>query len=292
MPLTRLSIPGSALSRSVIARSVATKQSMFAKKSAFLALVWVVGLLAAAAAAPFFFAHGAEHMDFSKVLEAPSLEHLFGTDALGRDLFYRVLTGARVSLSVGVVAVGLSLLAGVLIGACAGYYGGWCDRLLMALVDIMLCFPAFFLILAVIAVLGPNVWNIMVIIGLTSWMGTARLVRAEILSLKEREFILAARALGAPGPWIIFRHLVPNSMGPVIVNAILGVSSAILIETGLSFLGIGVQPPTPSWGNILLDGKASLGVAWWLTFFPGIMIFLTVLSMNVLGERAGELIHR
>jgi peptide/nickel transport system permease protein len=261
------------------------------KMGNLLALAWLLGLLIFTATAPLYLSQSAEHMDFSKVLEAPSFQHLFGTDALGRDLLSRVLLGARVSLSVGVMAVGLALAVGVLLGALAGYYGGWCDRLLMALVDIMLCFPAFFLILAVIAVLGPNILNIMVIIGLTGWMGTARLVRAEILSLKEREFILASRALGAPGRWIIWRHLVPNSMGPVIVNAILGVSSAILIETGLSFLGIGVQPPTPSWGNILLDGKAALGVAWWLTFFPGIMIFLTVLSANVLGETLRD-IHR
>lgn len=270
-------------------RSLGASRIEMTGVNVWLAVVWIVALLVAALVSPFFLAHGAEHMDFAKVLEAPSLQHVLGTDALGRDLLSRVLVGARVSLSVSAAAVGLSLLVGVLIGAFAGYYGGWCDRLLMALVDIMLCFPVFFLILAVVAVLGPNLWNIMVIIGLTSWMGTARLVRAEILSLKEREFILAAKALGAPGRWIIFRHLVPNSMGPVIVNAILGVSSAILIETGLSFLGIGVQPPTPSWGNILLDGKAVLGVAWWLMFFPGIMIFLTILAINVLGEKMRDL---
>ncbi|HTL69874.1 MAG TPA: ABC transporter permease, partial [Candidatus Eisenbacteria bacterium] len=136
----------------------------------------------------------------------------------------------------------------------------------------------------VIAVLGPGIFNIMAIIGLTSWMGTARLVRAEVLSLKEREFVLAARALGAGPARLMFRHLVPNALAPVIVNAVLGVSSAVLLESGLSFLGIGVQPPAPSWGNILTDGKATLGYAWWLTAFPGAMIFLTVLAANVAGE--------
>jgi len=223
-------------------------------------------------------------MNFSQLLEAPSLAHWFGTDALGRDLLTRIFYGAGVSLGVAVLAVGLALFIGIWAGAVAGYYGGTCDRLLMTAVDIMLCFPTFFLILAVIAILGPSLMNVMIIIGATSWMGVARLVRAEILSLKEREFILAARALGAGSTRIIFKHLIPNALGPVIVNAVLGISSAVLVESGLSFLGIGVQPPTPSWGNILADGKAVLGVAWWLTFFPGLAIFLVVLSANILGE--------
>ncbi len=224
-------------------------------------------------------------MNFSHLLEAPSLAHWFGTDALGRDLLTRIFYGAGTSLGVAVLAVGLALLIGTWVGAVAGYYGGTCDRLLMAAVDIMLCFPTFFLILAVIAILGPSLMNVMIIIGATSWMGVARLVRAEILSLKEREFILAARALGASSVRIIFKHLIPNALGPVIVNAVLGISSAVLVESGLSFLGVGVQPPTPSWGNILADGKAALGVAWWLTLFPGLAIFLVVLSANLLGEK-------
>ncbi len=249
------------------------------------ALFWFILVLSASVAGPVFLSKSAENMDFFHTLEGPSAEHLFGTDSLGRDLFSRVVCGASVSIGVGVVAVGLALLIGVLIGAVSGYYGGWCDRALMSAVDIMLCFPTFFLILAVIAILGPNILNIMVVIGVTGWMGTARLVRAEVMSLKEREFILASRALGAGDRWILWHHLIPNSMGPVIVSAILGVSSAILAEAGLSFLGIGVQPPTPSWGNILMEGKATLGVAWWLTLFPGLMIFLTVLSSNILGEQ-------
>jgi peptide/nickel transport system permease protein len=223
-------------------------------------------------------------MDFARVLEAPSATHLLGTDSLGRDLLSRLLYGAGISLSVGVVAVGISVVIGVFLGAIAGYYGRWIDRLIMNVVDMFLCFPVFFLILAVIAVIGPNIMNIMIIIGLTSWMGTARLVRAEVLSLKEREFILASRALGAGDAWVILRHLIPNAMGPVIVNAILGVSSAILAESALSFLGIGVQPPTPSWGNILMEGKATIGVAWWVLWAPGLMILFTVMAANVLGE--------
>ena len=218
------------------------------------------------------------------MLEAPSFQHWLGTDPLGRDLLSRILCGSTVSLGVALVAVGLALLLGILVGAAAGYYGGICDRILMGFVDVLLCFPVFFLILAVIAVLGPNIFHVMLIIGATSWMGTARLVRAEVLSLKERDFILASRALGAGDLRILRAHLVPNAAGPVIVNGVLSLSAAILVETGLSFLGIGVQPPTPSWGNILLDGKQALGVAWWLTLFPGMAIFFTVLAVNILGE--------
>jgi peptide/nickel transport system permease protein len=158
----------------------------------------------------------------------------------------------------------------------------------MRIVDIMLCFPSFFLILAVVAMLKPGIFNIMVIIGITGWMGVARLIRAEILSLKEREFILASRALGAGDFRIMTRHLIPNAIAPVLVSAILGVAGAVLLESSLSFLGLGVQPPTPSWGNILMDGKASLGVCWWPMFFPGVFILITVLGYNLLGEGLRE----
>lgn len=250
-----------------------------------LAIFWFVLTVLVAAAAPLFLREASQAMESARLLEAPSRVHPFGTDALGRDVLFRVVCGARVSLGVALVAVALAVLVGIAVGAVSGYYGGRVDKALMAFVDIMLCFPTFFLILAVIAVLGPGVMNIMVIIGLTSWMGTARLVRAEVLSLKEREFILASRAMGAGDAAILTRHLIPNALAPALVNAVLGLSSAILAETGLSFLGIGVQPPTPSWGNMLMEGKAALGVAWWLTVFPGAMIFLTVLSANVIGEK-------
>jgi peptide/nickel transport system permease protein len=160
----------------------------------------------------------------------------------------------------------------------------------MRLVDLMLCFPTFFLILAVIAVLEPSIWNIMIIIGLTSWMGVARLVRAEFLTLKEREFVQAARALGAKDGCIIFRHLLPNALAPVMVSATLGVAGAILTESALSFLGLGVQPPTPSWGNILTAGKDNIEIAWWLSVFPGLAILITVMGYNLLGEGIREAI--
>jgi peptide/nickel transport system permease protein len=222
--------------------------------------------------------------DVSLKLKPPSLEHYLGTDQLGRDVFSRMLFGSRVSLSVGFVAVAISILIGILVGAVAGYYGGWVDSVLMRFVDIMLCFPSFFLILTVVALLGPSLFKVMVVIGITSWMGTSRFVRAEFLSLRERDFVQAAKALGVKDPRIIFLHILPNALAPVFVTATLDVATAILVEAGLSFLGFGVQPPAPSWGNILTEGRTYIFDAWWLTVFPGLAILITVLSFNLLGE--------
>ena len=214
----------------------------------------------------------------------PSLEHWMGTDAQGRDVFSRMLYGARISLWIGFVSVGLSLAVGITLGLIAGYFRGIVDEIIMRFVDVMLCFPSFFLILAVVAFLEPSVFNIMVIIGLTSWMGVARLVRAETLSLRQREFVQAAQLAGASTPRILFRHILPNALAPVLVAGTLGIGGAILVESSLSFLGIGVQHPDPSWGNILLAGKQALEIAWWLSFFPGMAILITVLAYYLLGE--------
>lgn len=223
-------------------------------------------------------------INMKAVFLPPSSDHFFGTDELGRDVFSRVVYGARVSIFIGIVAVGISVAIGTILGLIAGFYGKWTDSLIMRFTDVMLCFPAFFLILAVIAFLNPSLTNVMVVIGLTGWMGVARLVRAETMSVKNREYIIAARLAGLRSSKILFRHILPNVISPVFVTATLGIAGAILVESSLSFLGLGVQPPTPSWGNILTSGKDNIMFAWWLSFFPGIAILLTALGYNMLGE--------
>ncbi len=245
----------------------------------------VVALLAALALlAPTLAPYDPAAYDVKQILLAPSPAHWFGTDQLGRDVLSRMLFGARISMAVGFISVGIAVLLGTLIGTLAAYYGGRVDEALMRFVDLMLNFPRFFLLLTLIALLRPSIWVIMAVIGFTGWMGLARLVRGEILSLREREFVQGARALGAPDVRIMFRHILPNALVPVLVSATLGVAAAILTESGLSFLGLGVQPPTPSWGNILIDGKANIEIAWWLSLFPGLAILVTVLAYNLLGE--------
>lgn len=234
--------------------------------------------------APLLAPYNPNEINAWQVLSPPSWSHWFGTDELGRDVFSRVLFGARISLKVGLVAIGIAVVLGSLVGLAAGYYGGWVDTLLMRMVDIMLCFPAFFLILAIITFLEPSIWYIMIVIGLTGWMGVARLVRAETLTIREMDYIMAARCSGASDSRIILRHILPNALSPVLVAATLGVAGAILTESALSFLGIGVQPPTPSWGNILTSGKDYIEFAWWLSLYPGLAILITVLAYNLLGE--------
>jgi peptide/nickel transport system permease protein len=287
------------------------------------------------------------HTELLTAEEAPALGvYLFGTDDLGRDVFARMLQGSWVSLTVGFVAVGISVLLGILMGGIAGYFGdrsvrtdrflavflagagvvvmtagsqavgiailagavAWIalgsriprsaalggvslDTLIMRFVDIMLCFPSFFLILTVVALLPASIYNIMIVIGLTSWMGAARFVRAEFLSLREQDFVTAARALGV-GDWrIIFRHMIPNAVAPVLVSATIGIATAILTEAGLSFLGFGVPPPHATWGNILSDGKRFIFDAPWLTFVPGTAILIVVLSFNLFGEGLRDVLN-
>lgn len=246
--------------------------------------VIVLILLTIAVLAPYLSPYDPMNIDVHNVLSPPSFKHPFGTDDLGRDVLSRIILGSRVSLRVGFIAVGLAILIGTLIGSVAGFYGGKTDAILMRFVDIMLAFPTFFLILAVIAILEPSIYTIMAVIGFTGWMDVSRLVRAEFLTLKERDFVTAAKALGAGNMRIIFVHILPNALSPVFVAATFGVAGAILIESGLSFLGLGVQPPNPSWGNIITSGKDNIEVAWWLSLFPGLAILLTVLSYNLAGE--------
>lgn len=242
-------------------------------------LIFLLAMLA-----PWIAPYDPNEINVKAILLGPSLQHWMGTDGLGRDVLSRMLHGGRISLLVGLVAVGISTLIGILLGALAGFYRGWVDIFIMRLVDVMLSIPSFFLILAVIAFLTPSIINIMIVIGLTSWMGVTRLVRAEFLSLCEREYVLASRTLGARDYRLIFKHLLPNSLTPIIVSAVLGVAGAVLMESGLSFLGLGVQAPQASWGNILTDGKEYIQFAWWLSLFPGLAILITVLGYNLLGE--------
>lgn len=244
-----------------------------------IVLIFLLAILA-----PLISPYDPNEINVKAILLGPSAQHLMGTDGLGRDVLSRMLHGGRVSLLVGLVAVGISTVIGILLGAIAGFYRGWIDVFIMRLVDVMLSIPSFFLILAVIAFLTPSIINIMIVIGLTSWMGVTRLVRAEFLSLCEREYVLASRTLGARDYRLIFTHLLPNSLTPIIVSAVLGVAGAVLMESGLSFLGLGVQAPQASWGNILTDGKEYIQFAWWLSLFPGLAILITVLGYNLLGE--------
>ncbi|MDO5537733.1 MAG: ABC transporter permease [Desulfovibrionaceae bacterium] len=255
-----------------------------------LGLVLVLGMSAAALLAPFIAPFDPNEMHLSDIFLPPGDTYLLGTDRLGRDVLSRLLYGGRVSLWVGFVAVGISISIGAVLGLVSGYFRGITDEIIMRGVDVMLCFPSFFLILAVVAFLEPSLTNIMVVIGLTSWMGVARLVRAETLSLREREFVAAARLSGVSTPRVLLRHILPNAMAPVTITAILGVGGAILTESGLSFLGLGVSPPQASWGNMLMEGKSVIEIAPWLSLFPGLAILLTVLGYNLLGESLRDLL--
>jgi len=246
--------------------------------------VIVVCLALLAALASFIAPWDPNKPDVKQILDPPSTRHLFGTDQLGRDVLSRMLFGARVSLAVGFVSVGIAATIGILLGAAAGYHGGLVDAVIMRLVDLVLVFPRFFLLLAVLAFLKPSIWTIMAVIGLTGWMGVARLVRAEFLALKEREFVLWSQAVGAGAFRIIWRHILPNAMAPVLVAMTLGIPAAILTESGLSFLGLGVQPPHATWGNMLTEGKDTIELAWWLSVYPGLAILVTVLAYNLFGE--------
>jgi peptide/nickel transport system permease protein len=244
----------------------------------------VAGLAVLAVLAPGIARWDPNRPDIKKILDAPSGVHPLGTDQLGRDVLARMLYGARVSLAVGFVSVGIASLIGTMLGAAAGYHGGTVDAAIMRLVDLMLVFPRFFLLLAVLAFLRPSIWTIMAVIGLTGWMSVARLVRAEFLALREREFVIWSQSVGASGFRIVWRHILPNAMAPVLVAMTLGIPAAILTESGLSFLGLGVQPPHASWGNILNEGKDAIEIGWWLSLYPGLAILVTVLSYNLFGE--------
>ena len=292
-------------------------RALLRNKLALAGGIILLVLAVVAVCAPWLAPHDPLRVSLPDALLAPCHTYPLGTDQLGRDVMSRLIYGTRISLLIGFIAVGIAVLVGMAVGALAGFYGGWIDAGLMRFVDTLLSIPTIFLLLAIIAMdpaeqllhfenlpliggfvhalfraTDPHIVMLMAVIGLMSWMGVARLVRAEILSLKEREFILAARVLGASEWRLITKHLLPNAMAPVLVSATLGVGGAILTESVLSYLGLGVQPPTPSWGNILNEGRVALGVAWWLTLSPGLCILVTVLAFNLLGEGIREWISR
>ncbi len=257
---------------------------MKTNKFFIIGVIFILLLILTAIFAPVLTPYTPSQQNLIERLQAPSAQHLFGTDDLGRDVFARIVYGSRISLSVGFISVFIILCIGTFFGIIAGYYGGTIDYIIMRFTDIVLCFPTFFLIILVIAFIEPNIYNVMIVIGCTSWPGLARLVRAEVLSLKEREFILAAKMMAISNVKIFFVHILPNIVSPLMVYSSLAIGGAILTESALSFLGLGVQPPMPSWGQILTSGKDYIYMAWWLSVFPGIAILVTVLSFNLVGE--------
>ena len=260
-------------------------ERFLAHRPAIAGLLVLGSLAILSAAAPIVSPYDPTKVTLSLIYERPSPAHPFGTDSLGRDLATRILYGGRVSLSVGLLAVSVAITVGTLVGTAAGYYGRWVDGVLMRLVDMMYSFPRLFLlILFGVFFKGMTLGVIVVVLGLLSWMTTSRLVRASFLSLKHREFVEAARCVGARDRRIIFRHILPNSLAPIIVAATLGIAGAIIAESTLSFLGLGIQPPTPSWGNMLKDAPTEMNIAWWTAVFPGLFIFLAVVSINFVGD--------
>ncbi|MCC7371486.1 MAG: ABC transporter permease [Chloroflexi bacterium] len=250
------------------------------------AMILLLLTILAVAAPVFSLGNDPYKVDISSYRQGPSAAHVLGTDSSGRDVLSRLLHAGQVSLSVGVVAVAIYTVIGVLLGSISGFYGGLTDSIVMRLADVVLSFPSLILIITVVSVLGPSIYNIMLVIGLLGWPPIARIVRALFLSLREREFVLASRTIGVPNSRIIFRHILPNAVAPVIVAATFGMANAILLEAGLSFLGLGVQPPTPSWGNMLTDAQSLtvLESMPWLWIPPGTMIALAVLSINFIGD--------
>ncbi|HEX9830606.1 MAG TPA: ABC transporter permease [Thermodesulfobacteriota bacterium] len=222
--------------------------------------------------------------DLLSVLSSPSRAHPFGTDDRGRDVLSRMIHGTRISLSIGFIAVGIASIIGIVMGGIAGYYGGLIDFAVSRLFEVMMTFPVFFLILTILAFRDPSIYNIMIVIGATGWTGIARLVRGEFLKLREYDYVNAAIALGGSDFRVMLRHMLPNALAPVLVSATFGVAGAVLVESGLSFLGFGVPPPEPSWGDVLSQSQRYVDFAWWLVLFPGAAIFLTVTGFNLMGD--------
>lgn len=257
---------------------------LFKNKSALIGSIIIFIVILCAVFAPLLSPYDPYIMNIANRLKPPSGEHILGTDQFGRDLLSRIIYGSRVSLKVGVVAVGFSAVIGVFLGLISGYYGGWVDKIISMITDIFLAFPMILLAIAFVAALGPSIGNVMLALGLTYWTQYARVVRSSVLALKEEEYVLAARTTGASDLRIIFKYILPNAFAPVIVMATLGLGTAIITESTLSFLGLGIQPPAASWGNTLSFGLKFLRDAPHLSTFPGIAIMITVLGFNLFGN--------
>ncbi len=265
-------------------RIILTANRLCKNKMAVTGLAIILLLIIVAVFAPLFVPHHPYKQDLEKTFLKPSPEYFFGTDDFGRCIFSRVVFGTRISLAIGVIVTAISAVVGVILGMLAGFYGGVIDEVIMRIVDIFLAFPGLILALVVAGLLGPGMFNVLFALALVGWMGYARVVRGAVLAEKEKDFVETARALGAGNLYLMYRHLLPNVLAPVIVMATLGVGQAILAAAGLSFLGLGVQPPVPVWGSMLSDGKIYLQTAPHLTIFPGLAIMVTVLSFNFLGD--------
>lgn len=253
-------------------------------KGALIGFALLALLILLALAAPIVAPYDPIELNSEHYLRSPDTEHLFGTDQYGRDVFSRVVFGTRISLTIGLISVGIALLVGVTVGLVAGYYGGLLESLLMRLIDIMLAFPGILLALAIVSILGPSLVNLMIAVGISSIPTYARLTRGSVLSARQELYVDAARVIGVPNRLILGRHILPNVVAPVIVNATLGVGAAILWAAALSFLGLGSQPPDPEWGRMLSEGRQYLRSQWWIATFPGLAIMVTVLAMNMLGD--------
>lgn len=265
------------------------KRILSNKKAVFGGMI-VLLLFLTAIFAPIIAPHDYVTMDFPNMLKPPSGEYIFGTDEFGRDIFSRIVYGARISLQVGFIAVGISLVIGTLLGAIAGYYGGIVDYVISSITDIAWALPVSLLAIALVAALGPSLRNLILSVSLVSWSGFARMVRGQFLTLREKEFVEAAKALGMSDGRIIFRHILPNAVAPIIVLTTLEVPKAIIVEASLSFLGLGAQPPTPSWGSIMNSGKDFIMEAPWISIFPGIMIMIIVLGFNLFGDALRDIL--
>ncbi|WP_229683056.1 nickel transporter permease [Virgibacillus oceani] len=253
-------------------------------KTSFIGLCIILILILTAIFAPLIATHSPTAQDIINRYQPPSSEHFLGTDELGRDIFSRIVHGSRISIQIGVIAVGIAMIIGVLLGGVAGYFGRWIDQIIMRIIDIMMAFPSILLAIALVAVLGPGLTNAMIAVGIVGIPQFARIVRSAVLSIKETEYIEAAKSIGAKHGRVLMQHVLPNCVAPIIVQTTLSIGTAILDAAGLSFLGLGAQPPTPEWGAMLSDGQAAIQNAPWVVAFPGLAIFFVVLGFNLLGD--------